>query len=120
MTAPNLTVSTTIVGKTSGTKLTSTGITTCIQNSASSNKVLKINSILAANIDGVNASDVSISFYDGVNDFYIVKTVNIPADATQIVLSKENYLYLEEGVSIRAQASTANDIDVLIGYEEIS
>lgn len=120
MTAPNLALTTTIIGKTKGTKLTSTGITTCIENQASSNKVLKINSILAANVDGISAADVSISFYDGVNDFYIVKTVNVPADATQIVLSKDNYLYLEEGVSIMAQAGTSNDIDVLIGYEEIS
>jgi hypothetical protein len=120
MTAPNLAVATSLVGKTNGTILSSTGITTCIQNSSGSNKVLKINSILAANVDGTSASDISVSFYDGSNDYYIVKTVTVPADATQIVLSKENYLYLEENVSIRAQASSANRIHILIGYEEIS
>ena len=30
------------------------------------------------------------------------------------------FFYLEEGDSIRATASAANDIDVVIGYEDIS
>jgi hypothetical protein len=120
MAAPNIVSTTTITGKTSGTKLTSTNVTSCVSNTAASNKVFKINTILAANVNGTSASDISISVYNGTTDFYIVKTVSVPADATQVVLSKDACLYLEEGISIRAQASTANAIDILISYEEIS
>ena len=120
MAAPNIAATATITGKTAGTKLTTSNVTTCLTNSAASGKVFKINSIIAANVDGVSAADISISVWDGTTDFYIIRTVSVPADATQIVLTKDNYLYLEEGISIRAQASAANDIDVIIGYEEIS
>lgn len=120
MAAPNIAATVNITGKTAGTKLTSTNMTTCLANPAASDKVFKINSIIAANVDGLAAADVSISVYDGTTDFYIIKTVSVPADATQIVLTKENYIYLEEGISIRAQAGAANDIDIIIGYEEIS
>jgi hypothetical protein len=120
MAAPNIVSTTTITGKTAGTKITSTSVTSCLSNTAASNKVFKINTIFAANVDGTASADISISVYNGTTDFYIVKTINVPADATQIVLSKDSCLYLEEGVSIRAQASAANAIDILISYEEIS
>jgi predicted nucleotidyltransferase len=120
MTAPNIAANTAIYGRSTGTKLTTTSITACLENTASSGKVYKINSILAANINGVNAADISISVYNGTTDWYIIRTLSVPADATQIVLTKENYIYLEEGISIRAQAGTANAIDVLISYEEIA
>ena len=71
-------------------------------------------------LDGANAADVSISIYDGTTDVYVAKTINVPADATQVISQKETYFYLEEGDSIRATASAANDIDVVIGYEDIS
>jgi hypothetical protein len=44
----------------------------------------------------------------------------VPADATQLLVTREGYLYLEEGDSLRAKASTAGDLEVVIGYEEIS
>lgn len=120
MTAPNIAATVTITGKTSGTKLTTTNVTSCLPNASNSNLVFKINSIIAANINGSLAADISISLYNGTTDFYIVSTVSIPPDATQIILTKENYLYLEEGCSIRAIAGTANAVDILISYEEIS
>jgi hypothetical protein len=44
----------------------------------------------------------------------------VPADATQIISTKETYFYLEEGDSIRASANAADDLELIIGYEEIS
>jgi hypothetical protein len=57
---------------------------------------------------------------DGTTDFYITKTIVVPADATQIISSKDTYFYLEEGDSIRALASAAGDLELVIGYEEIA
>jgi hypothetical protein len=120
MAAPNIKSPTTIIGKTARVGITSTGVVGVLTNSGSSGKVLKINTIFAANVDGVNAANISISIYDGTTDVYVARTINVPADATQVISQKETYFYLEEGDSIRATASAANDIDIVIGYEDIS
>jgi hypothetical protein len=83
-------------------------------------KTYKINSIFCANVDGTNPADISVSIYDGSTDRYLAKTITVPADATQIISTKETYFYLEEGDSIRASANAADDLELIIGYEDIS
>ena len=119
MAAPNLKNPTTITGKTARYAVTAS-LATALSNSAASGKVLKINSIFCANVDGTNAADISVSIYDGTTDRYLAKTVAVPANATQIISTKETYFYLEEGDSIRAIASVASDLELVIGYEDIS
>jgi hypothetical protein len=119
MAAPNLKSPTTILGRTARYAVTGS-LDAALSNSAASGKVLKINSIFCANVDGVNAADISVSIYDGSTDRYIAKTITVPADATQVLSTKETYFYLEEGDSIRALASAASDLELVIGYEEIS
>jgi hypothetical protein len=119
MAAPNLKSPTTILGRTARYAVT-TSLAAALSNGASSGKVLKINSIFCANVDGVNSADISVSIYDGSTDRYIAKTIAVPADATQVLSTKETYFYLEEGDSIRALASAASDLELVIGYEEIS
>jgi len=120
MAAPNIRNPTTIIGKTSITSSVSTSLTAVLTNSSGSNKVFKINSIFAANKNGSNASTVTVSVYNGSTDVYLGYTINVPADATQILSTKETYFYLEEGWSIRAQAGTSSYIDIIVSYEEIS
>jgi len=119
MAAPNLKSPTTILGRTARYAVT-TSLANALANSAASGKVLKINSIFCANVDGTNAADISVSIYDGTTDRYIAKTIAVPANATQVLSTKETYFYLEEGDSIRALASAASDLELVIGYEEIS
>jgi hypothetical protein len=119
MAAPNLKNPTTILGKTARYAVTAT-LANALANSAASGKVFKINSIFCANVDGTNAADISVSIYDGSTDFYLAKTIAVPADATQIISTKETYFYLEEGDSIRAVANAASDLELIIGYEDIS
>ena len=120
MTAPNLKNPTIITGKTARVGIGTTAVVGILTNSAASNKVLKINSIFAANVTGSTASDISVSIYDGSSDAYLAYTISVPPDATQIISTKETYFYLEESDSIRATAGTANAINVVVGYEEIS
>jgi hypothetical protein len=120
MAAPNLTSPTTIKGRTARTSLSTTSVTSVLANASGSGKVLKINSIFAANINGATAADISISIYDGTTDVYLAYTISVPPDATQIISTKETYFYLEEGDSIRATAGTANYISVVVGYEEFA
>ena len=51
MAAPNLKEPTTIVGKTNGYAVT-TSLAAALSNGAASGKVLKVNSVYAANVDG--------------------------------------------------------------------
>lgn len=119
MAAPNLKAPTSITGKTARYAVT-TSLAAALSNAAASGKVLKINSIFCANVDGTLAADISVSIYDGTTDRYIAKTIAVPADATQILSTKETYFYLEEGDSIRALASATGDLELVIGYEEIA
>lgn len=119
MTAPNLKSPTTITGRTARAAVAS-GIAAVLTCSGGTNKVFKINSIFCANVDGINPADISVSIYDGTTDRYLAKTIAVPPDATQIISSKDTYFYLEEGNSIRAVANAASDLELIIGYEDIS
>jgi hypothetical protein len=119
MAAPNLKNPTTITGKTVGYAVT-TSLAAALTNSAASGKALKINSVYCANVDGANAADITLEHYNGTTGFKIGNTISVPADATQVLVTREAYIYLEEGHSLRAQASAASDLELVIGYEEIS
>lgn len=119
MAAPNLKTPTTITGKTARYAVTAT-LANALANSAASGKAFKINSVYCANVDGAASADIDLTIYNGTTDFYLAKTIAVPADATQLLITREGYLYLEEGDSLRAKASAASDLELVIGYEEIS
>ena len=124
MAAPNIVSVSSIYGKTTGVLLnttTTTGILTC-----ASNKVLKINSIICANVDGSSSADVTVNFFDTDSDGGgtdrtnpIASTVTVPADTTLIVLGKDSPIYLEEGDKITAGASANADLHLTVSYEEL-
>ena len=118
MAAPNIVNVSTITGK-SVTGALGTSTATLLQNSASSNKVFKINTILVSNVDGTNSATAAISLYDGT-DRYIAKGITVPAGATVVLIDKNSSLYLEEDKIIRGDASAAGDLEFIISYEEIS
>ena len=118
MAAPNIVNVSTITGK-SVTGALGTSTATLLQNSASSNKVFKINTILVSNVDGTNSATAAISLYDGT-DRYIAKGITVPAGATVVLIDKNSSLYLEEDKIIRGDASAASDLEILICYEELS
>ena len=120
MTAPNLKNPSIITGITTVVGLGTTAVTGILTNTTGSNSVLKINSIFCANVAVPDASaDISISILRNSTDYHLAKTIAVPADATQIISTKDTYFYLEEGVGIRARAGLANALDVVIGYEVI-
>jgi hypothetical protein len=119
MTAPNLGATTSIIGKTVGYAVTDS-LAAALTNSADSGKVFKINSVYCANVDGAAAADITLEHYNGTTGFKIASTIAVPADATQVLVTREAYIYLEEGHSLRAVASAASDLELVIGYEEIS
>ena len=124
MAAPNIVNVSSILGKTATVALSSTSQTTLLSNAASSDDVLKVNMIQVANVDGTNACDITIDVHsadDGAGTaFSLVSTVSVPADASLIVIDKNTAIYLEEDMSITATAGTANDLEVVISYEQIT
>jgi hypothetical protein len=124
MAAPNLVSPTTITGKSATVNLTTTSATSVLSNAASSGKVLKINSLYVANIDGTSNADITINYYSaaalGGTATAICSTVAVPADATLVVIDKDAYVYIEEDRSIGATAGSASDLQIVVSYEEIS
>ena len=118
MAAPNLKNPTTITGRTARYAVTASLAPALA--APGTGKTFKINSIFCANVDGTNPADITVSIYNGTTDHYIAFTITVPADATQIISTKETYFYLEEGDSIRASASAVSDLVLVIGYEDIS
>jgi len=124
---PNIVAVTNIVGNTSTNLISSTAdpfATALASNAASSGKVFKINSIVAANVDGSSACDITIKIFSaaalGGTGTAIASTISVPADATLIITDKTTTFYLLEDRSLGATASAANDVVVTVSWEEIT
>lgn len=124
MAAPNLLSPTTITGKTTYVALTTTNATSVLSNASASGKVLKVNSLVVSNVDGVNNASITVSIYSaaalGGTAYKIANTITVPADSTLVVIDKTSMIYLEEDKSIGATAGTASDLEIVCSYEEIS
>tara|TARA_R100000935_G_C2818412_1_gene158477 strand:+ start:1152 stop:1526 length:375 start_codon:yes stop_codon:yes gene_type:complete len=124
MAAPNIVNVATITAKTSTALLTGTSAVAAVNNPASSGKVMKINSLLVSNVDGVNSATITVSIYP--NDdlagtaVLIAKTLVVPADSLLVVIDKNMGLYLEEDKSLGVTASAANDLTYTVTFEELS
>lgn len=124
MAAPNMANVSSIIGKTAYLTPANTTENVILANAASSGKVLKINSITAANLDTTNSYTATV----GVNSvaagsgttYKITSEITVPFSATLIVTDKSTAFYLEEDKSIIVRSSTASKITYIVGYEEIS
>ena len=127
MANPNIVSVSSIKGESVGYNLTATTTTTLMTVSA--DKLVKINRISCANVDGTNAASVNISVtksnytpdgianFDTSGTFFIAKEIVIPPAATVIIL--ENQLYLQESDVLKGGASAASDLDLVISFESI-
>ena len=127
MANPNIVSVTSIKGESVGFNLTATTTTTLM--TVASNKVVKVNRITVANVDGTNAADVTVSITkanftpDGISDFdtsgtfFIAKTISVPADSTLVLL--DTPIYLMESDVLKGGAGAASDLDLFVSYESI-
>ena len=127
MANPNIVSVSSIKGESVGYNLTATTTTTLMTVSA--DKLVKINRISCANVDGTNAASVNISVtksnytpdgianFDTSGTFFIAKEIVIPPAATVIIL--ENPLYLQESDVLKGGASAASDLDLVVSFESI-
>lgn len=124
MAAPNIVNVTTIYGKTTYLTPANTTANVLLANAAASGKVLKINQIVAANVNGSSAVDTTIAINSAAagsgTSYPIASTISVPADASLIVTDKTTAIYLEEDKSIVVTSGTSSGISYTISYEEIS
>ena len=122
MANPNIVAVSSIYGKTVYDADIATTAASLVSNAASSGEILKINSLIIANIDGTDTADITVTLRNAAGDTThstIANTVAVPEDATLIVVSKDTSIYLEEDMSLYVLASAAGDLSATCSYEEI-
>ncbi len=125
MANPNIVSVSSILGGNAGFNLTNTLTATLI--TVDSDKLVKINRITCANVDGSSSADLDL-FIDGLGSgasgvtttgadatVYLAKTVAVPADTTLVVL--DTPIYLMEGDILKGGASASGDLDLFVSYE---
>ena len=127
MANPNIVSVTSIKGESVGFALSATTTTSLM--TVASDKIVKINRITCANVDGTNAADLTlfvakanftpdgVSNFDTSGDFHLAKTVSVPADATLVIL--DTPIYLMEGDVLKGAAGAASDLELFVSYESI-
>jgi hypothetical protein len=124
MANPNLASASSVLVGNALIRLTSTSATQVVSNAASSGKAYLIDSLVVSNCDGANAADITIDLFASATNTgtatKLAHTVTVPADATLIVISKENPISLMEAQSIYATASAADDLHVVASWKELS
>ena len=125
MANPNIVSVSSIYGGNAGWNLSNTLTATLLTVDAE--KIVKINRITCANVDGTNAADLNL-YIDGMGSgasgvtttgadatVYLAKTVSVPADSTLVV--SDPPIYLMEADVLKGGASAASDLDLFISYE---
>ena len=126
MANPNIVNVATIAGGSLGLHLTTSEVALI---TVTAEYIVKINSILVANVDGtndatcdvrivkLNVTPLGITNLDTSGTFYIAKTVNVPADDVLSIIDKP--IYLMETDVLQAKSSAASDLDLVVSYEVI-
>ena len=126
MANPNIESVATINGGSLGLHLTTSEVALI---TVTAEYLIKVNSILVANVDGTNAATcdvrivklnvtpLGITNLDTSGTFYIAKTVNVPADDLLVLVDKP--FYLMETDVLQAKASAASDLDLFVSYDVI-
>ena len=124
MAAPNIVNITSMIGKTDTTSLTTTSATSILNNPASSNKVFRVTSIRVTNVDGTDSANITVTYYTeddiGGTAIDMIQAKAVAANTNLDVITTDTPLYLEEDKSLGATASAANDLVVIVTYEEIT
>ena len=125
MSNPNLASATaTIYGVTTYLTPGTTAATVLLSNAATSNTVMKINQIVAANVSGSAAVNVTVAINNlaagAGTAFPVASVVSVPQAASLIVVDKTTAIYLMENSSITVTSGTSSGITYSISYELIA
>ena len=119
MADPNIFNASVITGNTT-VQAVGTAATAIVSNPAASGRVYKINSLVIANIEGTVAADITVDLFRSSVAYRIASTITVPADASLVVISKENSIYLQEGDALRCTASAASRLEAVCSFENMT
>jgi hypothetical protein len=124
MANPNIVNVANIYGDNNSVSLTTTSATQLISNPAGSGKVMKVGTIIAANVGSNSSTTITVNLYSaaalGGTAFPIAYGVGVPVGASLVALDKASPIYLKENQSIGVTANIANQLVVTASWEEIS
>jgi hypothetical protein len=123
MAAPNLAAPTSITGKTAWLAPANTSEATLLSNAASSNRALRITSLIVSNISATASADATVKVYNAASagtGFDLCRTLTVPVGASINVLDRASSVWLEEDRRITAQASVASALTFTVSYEEVA
>ena len=78
-----------------------------------------IHAVFISNVDGTNDAtiDVLVTDNSACSDFYIMKTVNVPADSSLVI---EKPINLEAADILKVKASVAGDLEAFASVLEMT
>lgn len=115
MTNPNILNAISIVGKNKGHTATTSAVTLV---TAGTSELIKIKSLIVANNSATTGSAANLRWRDSSasTDYYIVRELSVPQDASVMVIGNDFPVYLEEGDYLQAWATNTN-VDFTLIYE---
>ena len=123
MAAPNIVNVSSIVAGYAALAPSNTAANVLVLNAASSNSVVKVNSLVITNVTNtVAATRVSLNTSaSGLgNNYYLAYDIYVPANASLQLVDKGNFLYLTEDKSIVVTSGVADSLDYIVVFETIS
>lgn len=117
MANPNIYGATSIIGETLTAELTTTMTTPLL--SGVTDKILKINTIIVANIDGTNATSFNLYIDNGTTVRAFAYQITVPAGSSVVIIDRNSGFYLKENQILEGGASLNADLVATISYEII-
>jgi len=122
MANPNITSVTSILGTTSYMVAT-TNATTWTDLTPATNKVHKVNTMIASNVTATAALitvSVNSAISGGGTPYRLVYQISVPANASLIIADKTTSFYIGESQSVVVTSGTTMAIELIASYEVIS
>jgi hypothetical protein len=124
MAAPNIVNVTSIFGRTASLTPANTTANVLLANPADSNKVFKVNMIIAANADNAANQAATVAINSNAagsgTSTSIATALAVPTNASLIVSDKATAFYLEENRSIVVTSGAASKVSFTVSYDDIA
>ncbi len=118
MAAPNLRSPSVVTGRTACLATAESAVPLLV-NTASSGKVLKVNALRV--VAPTATTRVSVKIVRDSDEFWLASSVSVAGGSMLILLNKDEYLYLEEGDTLKASHSAGYaSANIIANYEEIA
>ena len=119
MANPNIVETAEILGKTY-CQLATTSLLDFLSNGSSSGVILKVNTVMVANINQSNAVTADLSYRIGTTENYLAYRISVPVGSSIALIGKDTPIYIEEAHKLKIRASASSSLHFTVSYEIIS